>query len=277
MADEIRALSAELARDPASLVFVTLAELLRTRGQLDAARKVVQAGLARHPALAEAHDLHARILSDAGDIAGAEREWLNVLQIEERHLGARKGLGFVRFRQGDIDGALDHLEVALSVDPTDPAVVQALLTVRAAAEQAAGAVPPADPPAAPVAPESRRFTDAVFTGLEGADQGLLLVDSRGLVLGGGIQSRDGKDASEAVAAHLAGVTQEAERTARILDLGDWLWMVAEMPEGTMYLSQPTAGTALLLVRDRSVPSGRLAVIAEKATAVAHRWLEGQQP
>jgi tetratricopeptide (TPR) repeat protein len=295
VAEDVRTLSAELARDPASLVFVALAEMLRARGQLDSARKVVVAGLARHPALVEAHDLHARILSDAGDLAGAERAWHVVLEHNGRHLGARKGLGFVRYRLGDLDGALDHLEVALSIDPGDAAVVQALKTVRVAAEQVAHpsgdsgapaalpamadptnlslALPGATPAEAPRG--SGRTTEAVFAGLEGSDQGMLLVDARGRVLGGGLQTRDGRDASATVAAHLAGVAQEAERLARILDLGAWTWAVAETSEGTLHLSQPAAGATLLLVRDRSVPAGRLAVLAEKAGEVAQRWLAAQ--
>ena len=293
MAEDIRTLSAELARDPASLVFVSLGEMLRARGQLDAARKVVVAGLARHPSLVEAHDLHARILSDAGDLAGAERAWHIVLEHDGRHLGARKGLGFVRYRLGDLDGALDHLEVALSIDPADAAVVQGLNTVRAAADDVTGpapvpgafasrpamagvsslALPGVTPAATPSG--SGRSTGAVFAGFEASDQGMLLVDARGRVLGGGLRSRDGQDVSDTVAAHLAGVAQEAERTARILDLGAWSWAVAEMAEGTMYLTQPATGATLLLVRDRSVPAGRLAVLADKAAGVALQWLKAQ--
>ncbi|PYP33377.1 MAG: hypothetical protein DMD49_03470 [Gemmatimonadetes bacterium] len=40
MADDVKALSAQLAQDPASLVFLRLGELLRQRGQLDAAHRV---------------------------------------------------------------------------------------------------------------------------------------------------------------------------------------------------------------------------------------------
>src|SRR5689334_4927432 len=126
-------MTAELARDPTSLVFLPLAEALRTRGQTESARKVVLAGLARYPDSSEAHDLHARLLLDGGDQDGAEREWGLVLAVDSRHLGARKGLGFLCYRKGDLDSALDHLELALSVDPTDQSIVQALRTVRAAA------------------------------------------------------------------------------------------------------------------------------------------------
>ena len=39
MSDDIRALTAQLAADPASLVFLPLGEALRRRGQLDSAQK----------------------------------------------------------------------------------------------------------------------------------------------------------------------------------------------------------------------------------------------
>src|SRR5262245_2809597 len=133
MSEDIRAMTAELARDPSSLVFIRLGEALRNRGQSEAARKVVQAGLERYPDSTEARDLLARLLADAGDIDGATREWTALLELDSRHLGGRKGLGFIAYRKGDLDTALDHLELALSVDPTDQTVIQAIRTVRATA------------------------------------------------------------------------------------------------------------------------------------------------
>src|SRR5437773_11028059 len=114
MSDDIRAMTSELARDPGSLVFLRLAETLRDRGQVDAARKVVRAGLERNPDSTDGHDLYARVLVDAGDLDGAEGEWNLVLGADPRHLGAHKGLGFLCYHRGDVDAALDHLELALS-------------------------------------------------------------------------------------------------------------------------------------------------------------------
>jgi len=65
-ADDIRALTAQLARDPSSLVFLPLAETLRRRGQLESALTVAQQGAARFPEMAGAWDLVARIRSDRG-------------------------------------------------------------------------------------------------------------------------------------------------------------------------------------------------------------------
>ena len=104
---------------------------------------------------------------------------------------------------------------------------------------------------------------------------MLLVDAQGRVLAGGLQAGDGADVADAVAAYLAGVSQEAERSSRLLDLGEWRWIMAEAEQGNLQLSAPAANTLLLLVRDRSVPAGWLARQAARAGEVARRWLEGQ--
>lgn len=262
MTDEISKLSEALARDPNSLAFVELGEALRLDGRLDDAVRAATEGLERHPNLPDGHDLYARILVDSGDFERARDEWDIALALDPRHVGALKGLAFLRFQEGDLDGALENLETALSVDPGDKTVVQALGTVRAAA--------------ASLAEEAQQASrEAVFAGLEGARHGILLVDLMGRVLGGGLQNGEGDDVSEEVAAYLAGVSREAERTARVLKLGEWQWIIAEGPGGNIHLTQPTSETLLLLARDRSVPSGRLGLLAGRASRAAIQWLEAQ--
>ena len=111
MGSGIKALTAELARNPDSLVFLELAEALRVRGQLHGAAKVVVAGLARHPESADAHDEYARVLVDMGHLDQAFREWSAALEVDSRHLGAHKGLGFLCYRWSDLDGATEHLSL----------------------------------------------------------------------------------------------------------------------------------------------------------------------
>ena len=77
--ETIQALTAQLARDPGSLVFLPLAEALRRRGQLDAALTVANAGAARYPEMAGAYDLIARIQSDRGEGDLAFDAWTTVL------------------------------------------------------------------------------------------------------------------------------------------------------------------------------------------------------
>src|SRR5688500_18046653 len=130
MADDIRALSAQLAQDPQSLVFLRLGEALRRKGQLEAALRVAVNGLERHPHLADAHDLYARVLTDKHDYERAFDEWDMAVRIAPNHTGALKGLAFLYFKVGDLAQAEAHLEAARKVEPDDPSIAQAIAMMR---------------------------------------------------------------------------------------------------------------------------------------------------
>ena len=91
-----------------------------------------------------------------------------------------------------------------------------------------------------------------------------------------MRSPTGDDVTEAVAAYLAGVSQEAARTAKLLGLGAWRGLSAEGRQGHVHLVPPTGDSLLLVLRDRSVPLGRLAIVAQRAAQAARHWLERQQ-
>jgi predicted regulator of Ras-like GTPase activity (Roadblock/LC7/MglB family) len=277
MADEVRALSAQLAQDPQSLVFLRLGELLRQKRQLDAARRVALLGLERHSHLADAHDLYARILADLHEYEGAFDEWDMTVRIAPEHTGALKGLAFLYFKVGDLTQAESHLLAAQRIAPEDASVDQALAMVRGGAAAVPAAAAASEPVAAPspgtaaVPLEEAR----VFAGLEGAHEGLLLLDGAGMVLGGALRSPAGTDVTDAVAAYLAGVSQEAARTAKLLGLGTWRGVSAEGRMGHVHLTPPQGEAVLLVVRDRGVPLGRLAILAQRAAQAARHWLERQ--
>ena len=283
MNDDIRTLTRQLADDPASLAFVDLAELLRRRGQLDAALTVAANGLTRYGDLADAHALHARILAERGDGDAAFDGWMSALQLDASHQGAHRGLGFLYYRSGDLPRALRHLEFAAAAAPGDEGLRAAIERVRAAAVAPApehvsetAAAPPTSR-ATPFSLDDDGGDPAeadLFAGLDGARDGLLLLDQHGLRLGGGIRNEDGADVSDTVAAHLAGISREAARAARLLGLGEWQSVGVECEDGNAHLVAPTAETVLLTVRDVSVPAGRLGLIADRAAQAARRWLEG---
>lgn len=267
MNDEFSILAEELSRDPRSLAFLEVGERLRRDGRLEAAVRVALSGLERHPGLGDAHDLYARILVDIGDYDRARQVWAGILTREPRHMGALKGLGYLAFWAGDIDGALDHLEVALSVDPTDRSVVQGLRMVREAAAESERE--------AEEDREQRLPTADVFRGLDGAGRGLLLVNRHGQVLGGRVEVPEGGDVTEPLAAFVAGAAHEAARSATILGLGPWRWLTVEAAAVNLHVSPPDDDALLLVARDRTVPSGRLARLAERAAEAAREWL-GEQ-
>jgi tetratricopeptide (TPR) repeat protein len=279
VADDVRALSTQLAQDPQSLVFLRLAEALRRKGQLDAALRVAVNGLERHPHLADAHDLYARVLTDTHDYGRAFDEWDMALRMAPNHTGALKGLAFLYFKVGDLGQAEAHLELAQRIAPDDPSITQAIAMVRGGGNPPA---PPSTPAPEPVptaasptaaAPSAALDESRVFAGLEGAQEGLVLLDAAGRVLGGALRNPAGADVTDAVAAYLAGVSQEAARTAKLLGLGLWSGLSAEGRHGHVHVSQPSKEALLLVVRDRGVPLGRLAILAQRATGMARRWLE----
>src|SRR6478736_592570 len=132
MSEDVRRMSDELARDPSSRVFVPLGEALRQQGQLDMSLKVTLRGLERHPHLADAHDLLARISVDRGDMERAFDEWDMVLRLAPGHLGALKGMGFVCYQQGRFTQAEEYLAAAEARDGADDQVASALAHVREA-------------------------------------------------------------------------------------------------------------------------------------------------
>jgi tetratricopeptide (TPR) repeat protein len=269
--DEIRTLTARLAEEPTSLAFLELGEALRQRGQLDAAYKVARGGLARYPALADAHDLVARILGDQGDLAGAFDAWAEALRFDPMRLGALKGIAFLYFRAGDTPAALEHLRRAQEIDPDDPTIGQAMNRVRSSPVPVA----PAKPAREPVTPQTPPEPTPVLSTAGNGHHGVMLVDGNGLRLNGTLRSPSNEDVSDRVAAELAGVSKEASRTSRLLGLGTWQAIAVESPEGNLFLVAPTPDTLLLTVRDASLPMARLGLIAERAARDAREWLGRQ--
>jgi tetratricopeptide (TPR) repeat protein len=279
MPEDVKTLSAELARDPQSLVFLRLGELLRHKRQFDAAARIALHGLERHQHMADAHDLYARILADRHDYERAFDEWDMTLRIAPHHTGALKGLAFLYFKVGDLGQAESHLQAASRIAPDDPSIAQAFAVIRGEAPSSGVILPSPDDPVAEPLPSAEAVAPLpetrVFAGLEGAQEGLLLLDAAGLVLGGVLKTPEGGDVTEAVAAYLAGVSHEAARTAKLLGLGGWRGLSAEGQAGHVHVGQPTAESMLLVVRDRSVPLGRLGLLAQRAAQLARHWLERQ--
>lgn len=279
MSDAIAALSAELAADPASLAFLPLGEALRQRGQLDAALAIAQRGLERHPHLADAHDLLARVQADRGALEEAADEWDMVARLSPGHPGALKGLGFVRFRQGRLAEAEQYLTAAAAVDPTDDRNLSALAYVRAqrvaSGEAPAARATPleslgATPPGQAAAGDAAR---ELFADLTEDGAGLaLLIGGDGLVLAGETVTHEGRDVSAEIGAAMSGVGDEAQRAMRHLGLGPWTGILVETTRATVAMAPaPDHGLVLVAVA-RSAPLGFVRRLLARASGAAARFL-----
>lgn len=234
---------------PQGLAFLELGERLRQRGQLDAAASVAIAGLGRYPAMAEAHDLLARVRADQGEDAAAIAAWRAALECEPGHVGALKGLAFLAFRARDMLAAERHLEAAAARSPHDATILAALDRVRA----------------------TRPAPSEEHLRLEDPASGLLLADAHGMRLTGGVGAGTGDAQADATAAEAAGLAREAARTARFVGLGDWRQLVIEGRDARAAL-QPVGDAVLLVCRTSATPPGRLVATAMRAAQAARDWL-----
>ncbi|MEX2152218.1 MAG: tetratricopeptide repeat protein [Gemmatimonadaceae bacterium] len=278
MPDEVRLWSDELARDPASLVFLPLAETLRRRGQLDLARKVAMRGLGRYPHNPDAHDQMARIHADGGDLQSAYDEWDMVLRLVPGHLGAIKGMAFIRFQQGEFEEA-ERLLMQAQSETADSDISAAITMVRqsgAMTRVSTSAMPRMSLPM-PAIPSDPRL---LFVDVLANDQTAILLDKDGLVLAGAYYAADGRDVAEDVGATLSGVSGEALRATRHLDMGEWRSIVFETEAAVVTLAPaPAAGSLaagglIVLAAAPATPLGSLKRLLDRCIARATSWLSG---
>lgn len=272
MVDDVRRLSDELARDPASRVFVPLGEALRRQGQLDLALKVTLRGLERHPHFADGHDLLARISVDRGELGRAFDEWDMVLRLSPGHLGALKGMGFVCFQQGRFTEAEKYLTGAAEQGDDDEQLAAALKHVLEARQEAASI--PRDPSRLPLgtAHDPRfLFSDVLVE----AEQTALLLDRDGLVLAGAYVAWDGRDVAQEVGAELSGVTDAARRATRHLALGEWTSIVFETEVAVVAMAPAASDGLLVLATSRTTPLGLVRRLLDRCADRARRWMGGR--
>jgi hypothetical protein len=279
--DHVRVWSDELARDPSSLVFLPLAETLRRRAQLDLARKVAVRGIERHPHNPDAHDQLARIHADAGDLQAALDEWAIVLRLVPGHRDAMKGMAFVRFQQGELAEAERLLLEAQEHEPGGSSdggdITAAIRAVRRSGSMSPVSVPAIDPAIEP---------ERLFDDLLAADHSGILLRSDGGVLAGSHVTSGGRDRARAIGAALAGMSGEATRATRHLDLGAWRAIVFETEAAVVSLA-PTGGGAstggtggaggtgdalLMVTAPPAAPLGLLRRLLERCVARADSWL-----
>ena len=93
---------------------------LMNSGRLGAAEDVFSRIINSHPNFAEAWNKRATVRFFRGNDAGSASDIRQVIKLEPRHFGALSGLGMIRVRAGDLEGALKAYKAAQRMNPYLP-------------------------------------------------------------------------------------------------------------------------------------------------------------
>ncbi len=104
-------------RDPEGRAFAPLADAYRRKGELEEAQSLVQDGLGRHPDFATGHLVAARVECDRGDLVAAREHLDRVLDLDGGNILALIDRADAAVSEGDREGALKDLKMALRLDP----------------------------------------------------------------------------------------------------------------------------------------------------------------
>ena len=135
--------------DPASIAFASLAEEYRRAARFEEAVEASRAGLRFHPTYVSARVTLGRSLMELGLFDQAERELHVVARSTPDNLAARRALGDLYWRQGELGRALEQLRTAAGLAPGDGELAELVRELEV--EVAAVEPPPVEPEAAPAA------------------------------------------------------------------------------------------------------------------------------
>ena len=116
---EITKLTERVTRDPKSKLFVPLAEEYKKMGDIEMSIHVLTEGLKNNPGYVTAKTFLGRLLMEKGDLAGAGKEFEEVVKAIPDNLLAQRKLGDIYALQGSSAQALIHYKVAHSLNPAD--------------------------------------------------------------------------------------------------------------------------------------------------------------
>lgn len=98
--------------DPQANKKMRLGIQLMNASRLKAAEGVFTSIITDHPDFAEAWNKRATVRFFRGNDAGSASDILQVIKLEPRHFGALSGLGMIRVRAGNLQGALGAYQAA---------------------------------------------------------------------------------------------------------------------------------------------------------------------
>jgi len=155
-------------KNPQSLFFAPLADLLRQAGEFEEALMLLEDGLVRHPDYQSAMVVLGQTLFDTGRSGHARRILQRVLQRDPENLVALQALAVDAVDAGDLSRAVPLLEQLVSLEPEnahwDKTLVRCRQELRGGPEPEAPSVPaPEVEPAGPAAGEPSGIQeDAAF-------------------------------------------------------------------------------------------------------------------
>ena len=137
----LEALRERWERDPASRLFLQLAEEYRRDGQPEAALKVLETGLGHHPGYLAARVALGRCRLETGDVTGAAETLERVIAADPTQLVANKLLIATYLRLGRIDDARDRLDLYVLLNEADPEIAEIERQLAAATAPPAAELP----------------------------------------------------------------------------------------------------------------------------------------
>ena len=120
MAEDVRALSAQLAQDPQSLVFLRLAEALRRKGQLDAALDAARQGVLADGESGVAHLALAEVMLRMGRVKDASEALRTASDADPLNADVQRLRGIAAAARGDFDEAVNAWGKFLTIAPAHP-------------------------------------------------------------------------------------------------------------------------------------------------------------
>jgi tetratricopeptide (TPR) repeat protein len=119
LAASIRRFEERVARDPGSLAFAQLADLLRKAGRPADAVRVCRQGLVRYPHYVTARLILAKSLMTDGAVDEALAEVATLLEENANDVQAYRLAAELERQRGRVDAAVTHLEAVVRLDHGD--------------------------------------------------------------------------------------------------------------------------------------------------------------
>jgi len=119
LSPEIVKLSERLAKDPASKLFMPLAEEYIKAGMLEEAVMVLMDGLKAHPGFISAHVALGKVYLEMGQVKEAKEQFVTVIQASPDNLLAHRKLVKIYYDEGAIQQAIQSCRAVLNSNPKD--------------------------------------------------------------------------------------------------------------------------------------------------------------